>query len=59
MYTGLGLTTQGEAQGFFERNGAYTYMDAQTSLRAVSPGIMLLLVPVWKKGVVCIYKKGQ
>ena len=29
IHTGLGLTTQGEAQGFFETNGAYTYVDAQ------------------------------
>ena len=31
---------------FLKRNGAYSYMDAQTSLRAVSPRIMLLLVLV-------------
>ena len=29
MYTGLGLTTQGEAQGFLKRDGTYTYMEAQ------------------------------
>ena len=43
---------------FLKRNGAYTYMDAQTSLRAVSPGIMLLLVLVWKR-YEYTYKKGQ
>ena len=29
MYTGLGLTTQGEAQGFLKRNGTYSYVEAQ------------------------------
>ena len=29
MYTGLGLTTQGEAKGFWKRNGTYSYVEAQ------------------------------
>ena len=37
MYTGLGLTTQGEAQGFLKRNGTYAYVEAQKFL-------------VWKRG---------
>ena len=52
-----GTYTYMEAQKVFneylQRNvqwyGTYTLRDAQKSLRAVSPRIMLLLVLVWKK----------
>ena len=57
LYKGVGLIPTWRpkkfSNGYLQRNvqwyGTYTLRDAQKSLRAVSPRIMLLLVLVWKK----------